>query len=65
MDGRNIPAALGPWSSGRRGEAFAIGPSAIYTSSSGTMFIAQWQHETHAKNCFRGDKAWFRLIMPL
>jgi hypothetical protein len=65
LDGRKIPAALGPWSSGRKGEAFAIGPSAIYTSSGGTMFIAQWQHETHAKNRFRGDKAWFKLIMPL
>lgn len=65
LDGRKIPAALGPWSSGRKGEAFAIGPSAIHTSPSGTMFIAQWQHETSAKNRFRGDKAWFKLIMPL
>lgn len=30
-----------------------------------TAVVAQWQHETHAKNRFRGDKAWLKLIMPL
>lgn len=65
LDGRKISSAIGPWSSGRKGEVFAVGPSAIYTSSTGTMFIAQWQHETYAKNRFKGDKAWLRLIMPL
>ena len=64
LDGQTIPSALGPWSSGRKGEVFAIGPSVTYTGPTGTMFIAQWQHETHTKNRFSGDKAWFRLIMP-
>lgn len=64
LDGETIPAALGPWSRGRKGEAFAIGPSVSYTTKGGTHFIAQWQHETDAENRFRGDKAWFRLITP-
>jgi len=64
LDGQTISSAIGPWSSGRKGEVFAIGPSAIYTSPTGTMFIAQWQHETRVKNRFKGDKAWLRLIMP-
>lgn len=65
LDGRKISSSLGPWSSGRKGEAFAIGPSLSYTNSSGMTFVAQWQHETYAKNRFRGDKAWFKLIIPL
>ena len=64
LDGHKIPAAAGPWSSGRKGEVFAIGPSISYTTKGKTLLIAQWQHETHAENRFRGDKAWFRLIMP-
>lgn len=65
LDGDTISAALGPWSSGRKGSVFAIGPSVSYTTKGGTMFIGQWQHETDAENRFQGDKAWFRLIMPL
>jgi hypothetical protein len=64
LDGESISSAIGPWSSGRKGEVFAIGPSISYTTGTGTMLIAQWQHETEAENRFRGDKAWFRLIMP-
>lgn len=64
LDGEEISSALGPWSDGRKGEAFAIGPSVSYTTKGGTMLIAQWQHETEAENRFRGDKAWFRLVMP-
>jgi len=64
LEGDTISSALGPWSSGRKGEVFAIGPSVSYTTQGGTMFIGQWQHETEAENRFQGDKAWFRLIMP-
>jgi len=64
LEGRKISSAIGPWSSGRRGEVFAIGPSVSYTSKTGTMFIAQWQHETEAENRFRGDKAWFKTVLP-
>jgi hypothetical protein len=64
LDGDKLSSALGPWSGGRRGEAFAIGPSVSYTTKGGTLLIAQWQHETQAENRFRGDKAWFRLVTP-
>jgi len=64
LDGRKIPAAIGPWSAGRRGEVFAIGPSVSYTTKGGTLLVAQWQHETEAENRFRGDKAWFKLVTP-
>lgn len=64
LDGQTISPTLGPWSSGRRGEVLAIGPSAIYSSPSGTIFIAQWQHEMYAKNRFQGHAAWLRLITP-
>ncbi|MCK2087439.1 transporter [Thauera aromatica] len=62
LDGKSISSALGPWSTGRRGEAFAAGPSVSYTTKTGTQFIAQWQHEIEADNRFRGDKAWFKLV---
>jgi len=64
LDGEKISSALGPWSDGRKGEAFAIGPSVSYTTKGGTMLVAQWQRETEAENRFRGDKAWFKLVMP-
>lgn len=65
LEGDRISSAIGPWSDGRKGKVFAIGPSVIYTSAKGTMFIGQWQHETNVKNRFSGDKIWFKLIMPL
>ncbi|BAL27024.1 transporter [Azoarcus sp. KH32C] len=64
LDGDTLSSSLGPWSSGRKGQVFAIGPSVSYTTQSGTMLIGQWQHESGAENRFQGDKAWFRLIMP-
>lgn len=64
LDGATLSSALGPWSNGRKGKVFAIGPSVGYTNKSGTTFIAQWQHETEAENRFRGDKAWFKLVLP-
>ncbi|HJV28132.1 MAG TPA: transporter [Aromatoleum sp.] len=64
LDGDTLSSALGPWSNGRKGEVFAIGPSVSYTNKSGVMFIGQWHHETEAENRFRGDKAWFKLVMP-
>ena len=65
LDGRKISSALGPWSDGRKGEVFAIGPSLTYATKSGTHFIAQWQHETMVENRFQGDKLWFKMILPL
>ncbi|WP_332671922.1 SphA family protein [Aromatoleum sp.] len=64
LEGETLAAVPGLWSRGRKGEVFAIGPSVSYTAKSGTMFIAQWQRETSAENRFRGDKAWFKLVLP-
>jgi len=64
LEGDTLPAIDGLWSRGRKGEVFAIGPSVSYTNKTGTMFIAQWHHETEAENRFRGDKAWFKLVLP-
>ncbi|AKU12756.1 putative regulatory protein [Azoarcus sp. CIB] len=64
LEGETLPEVPGVWSRGRKGEVFAIGPSVSYTNKSGTTFIAQWQHETEAENRFRGDKAWFKLVVP-
>lgn len=65
LEGSSISSALGPWSTGRKGKVFAIGPSVIYTTATGTMFIGQWQHESNVKNRFSGDKLWFKLVTPL
>ncbi|WP_199679311.1 transporter [Nitrosovibrio sp. Nv6] len=54
LDGEAISPTLGPWSPGRKGEVFAIGPGVSYNSPTGTMFIAQWQHEMHVENRFLG-----------
>lgn len=64
LNGKTLSSALGPWSSGRKGEAFAIGPSVSYSTKTGTTLMAVWQHETEAENRFRGDKAWIKLVMP-
>ena len=50
---------------GNRGQVFAFGPSVKYTAKNGSMFIAQWQHETMVENRFQGDKLWFKMVMPL
>ncbi|WP_374259909.1 transporter [Zoogloea sp.] len=52
-------------STGRKGQVFAFGPSVKYTTKTGTMFVAQWQHETMVENRFQGDKLWFKLVTPL
>ncbi|MDD3327969.1 MAG: transporter [Zoogloea sp.] len=50
---------------GNRGQVFAFGPSVKYSAKNGSMFIAQWQHETMVENRFQGDKLWFKMILPL
>jgi hypothetical protein len=65
IDGKKISSEMGPWSDGRRGQVFAIGPSVTYTTAKGTHMVAQWQHESHVENRFEGDKFYFKLIMPL
>lgn len=65
LDGRKISSAIGPWSDGRKGQVFAIGPSLTYTNKSGMQFIAQWQHETKVENRFGGDKFMLKLVVPL
>lgn len=65
LDGREISSALGPWSDGRRGQVFAIGPTVSYTTKSGVHFTGQWNHETSVENRFGGDKFILKLIMPL
>lgn len=65
QNGQTVAAQPGLWSEGRKGEAFAIGPSVTYTTKGGTHFIGQWQHETSVENRFGGDKFWFKLITAL
>ena len=65
LNGKPISSKLGPWSDGRKGRVFAIGPSVTYSTKKGMQFIAQWQHETKVKNRFGGDKFWLKFIMPL
>ena len=65
LDGREISSALGPWSDGRRGQVFAIGPTVSYTTKGGVHFTGQWNHETSVENRFGGDKFILKLIMPL
>ena len=65
VNGQIAPAAPGLWNSGRRGEVFAIGPSAGYTNSHHMTFTADWQHETLVSNRFGGDKLWFKMIIPI
>lgn len=60
-----VPAVPGMWSTGRRGQAFAFGPSVGYENKHHLTFIAQWQHETLVRNRFGGDKVWFRMIIPV
>ncbi|MFH1604722.1 MAG: transporter [Pseudomonadota bacterium] len=64
FNGATVAAVPGLWSQGRRGEVFAIGPSVIYTTAKGMMFIGTWNNETNVENRFGGDKVWFKLVMP-
>jgi hypothetical protein len=65
LNGQTISSALGPWSDGRKGEVFAIGPTVSYTTKGGVHFTGQWNRETSAENRFEGDKFIVKLIMPL
>lgn len=65
FNGDTVPEISGVFSKGREGQVFAIGPSAMYTSKSGTLFIGQWQHEMAVENRFQGDKVLFKLVTPL
>ena len=65
LDGRTISSALGPWSDGRKGQVFAIGPTVSYTTKNGVHFTGQWNRETNVENRFEGDKVMLKLIMPL
>lgn len=65
LNGQTISSALGPWSDGRKGEVFAIGPTVSYTTKGGVHFTGQWNRETSTENRFEGDKFIVKLIMPL
>lgn len=65
VDGRTIPARPGLWSTGRKGEVFAIGPSVTYRTKDGVHFTGEWHHEVEAENRFGGDKVWLKLVLPL
>lgn len=64
FNGSTVPAVPGLWSEGRRGEVFAIGPSMIYQAEKSPIFIGTWNYEAKAENRFRGNKLWFKLILP-
>lgn len=59
-----VAAVPGFWDTGRRGQVFAIGPSAGYTNKRHLTFMTQWQHETVVRNRFGGDKVWFKMVIP-
>ena len=63
-NGVSVPAVPGLYSAGRRGQAFSIGPSAMYMNKSHMIFIAQYMHEAFVENRFGGDKVLVRFIMP-
>lgn len=63
IDGSAVPAT--PFTSeGRRGQVFAIGPSAIYQAKSGISVSLQWNHEYTVRNRFGGDKTLMKLNVP-
>ena len=65
VNGQVEPASAGLWTAGRKGQVFAIGPSAGYTNQHHIIFVALWQHETLVRNRFGGDKLWFKMVIPL
>lgn len=65
LNGQIAPAAPGLWAAGREGQVLAIGPTLGYTNRHHVIFMADWQHETLARNRFGGDKLWFKIIVPL
>lgn len=62
-DDRQGGIKVGP--DGNRGQVFAIGPSIKYETAGHSHLIFQWQRESSVENRFKGDKLWFKLIMPL
>lgn len=62
VDGRKLGSDMGPWSSGRKGQVFAYGPTVSYSTGGGTMLSAQWNHETKVRNRFGGDKLMLKLV---
>ena len=65
VNGTTVAGVPGLISEGRKGQVFAFGPSVKYSAKNGSMFIAQWQHETMVENRFQGDKLWFKMILPM
>jgi len=63
--GAAAPAVPGLWTKGRRGQAFAAGPSISYTNKRHMTFVVQWQPEMAVRNRFGGNKLWFKAIIPL
>ncbi len=64
VNGQVVAVTPGLWDGGRRGQVFAVGPSAGYTNKRHMTLMAQWQHETLVRNRFGGDKVWFKMIIP-
>ncbi|UOP10289.1 SphA family protein [Pseudomonas palleroniana] len=63
IDGSSVPAT--PFTSeGRRGQVFAIGPSATYQTKSGIFVSLQWNHEYNVRNRFGGDKTLMKFSVP-
>ena len=65
QNGDVVAAAPDLWSTGRKGQAFAFGPSVSYATKKHIEIIGQYDHEVFVRNRFGGDKLWFRLIIPL
>ncbi len=62
VDGHKLGSDMGPWSSGRKGQVFAYGPTLSYTTKGGMMISGQWNHETKVRNRFGGDKLMLKLV---
>ena len=62
VDGHKLGSEAGPWSSGRKGQVFAYGPTVSYTTGSGVMISGQWNHESKVRNRFGGDKLMLKLV---
>jgi hypothetical protein len=63
--GQVVQALDGFWTTGRKGQVFAAGPSVSYSTKKHIEIIGQYDHEMAVRNRFGGDKLWFRLIIPL
>jgi hypothetical protein len=65
QNGQVVQMEPGFWTLGRKGQAFAAGPSVTYATKKHMEFIFQYQHEMLVQNRFSGDKLWFKMIIPL